>query len=113
VSAVWDVVRVPFPYADRTARSFRPALVVAAPEAGDAPPVVWVLMITAAENPPWPGDVLVAPKPGNGLPIPSRIRLSKVATVDATQVERIGRLSAAERAKVAAGLRGVLDAALA
>ncbi|MBY0336438.1 MAG: type II toxin-antitoxin system PemK/MazF family toxin [Acetobacteraceae bacterium] len=105
---MWDIVRVPFPHADRPARSFRPALVVATPEAGAAPPVVWVLMITAADNPPWPADVLVAPKPGNGLPIPSRVRVAKIATVNATQVERIGRLGAAERTKVAAGLRSVM-----
>jgi len=100
-SEVWDVVRVPFPYADRPARAHRPALVVAKPEAGDAPPVVWVLMITSAENAPWPADVLVQPGQRNGLPIASRIRTAKIACIDATQAERIGRLAPAACRQVA------------
>lgn len=106
---VWDVVRVPFPYADKAARTHRPALVIAAPAAGDAPAVVWLLMITAAENAPWPGDVPLRGLKRAGLPIPSVVRCAKIACVDARQVERIGSLGAAERAAVRAALDTILQ----
>jgi len=106
---VWDVARVPFPYADKPVRSHRPALVVARPDGGA---VAWLLMVTAAENAPWPGDVKVRGLRRAGLPIPSVIRCAKIATLDARQVEPIGTLGAAERAEVAMALRDLLRLAL-
>ena len=104
--SIWDVARVPFPYADRPVRSHRPVLVVALPEGGG---VAWLLMITAAENTPWPGDVAVRGLRRAGLPIASVIRCAKIATVDIRQIERIGRLGSAEQD----GVRRTLSALLA
>ncbi len=61
-------------------------------------------MIAAAENATRPGDVVVSPSAANGLPIPSRGRPAKIATVDAGQVERIGRLAPAARRRVTEAL---------
>ena len=108
--SVWDVARVPFPYADRGTRGHRPALVIALPEPGEAPPVAWLLMITAAENAAWPGDVPIRGLARAGLPIPSVVRCAKIACVDLRQVERLGRLGAAERVKVRASLAAILPA---
>ena len=45
-----DVVRVPFPYTDRATRQYRPALVVSKAELEARHGLLWVVMITSAEN---------------------------------------------------------------
>jgi mRNA interferase MazF len=55
--------------------------------------LVWVAMITAAENRRWPGDIVIADHVAAGLPIPSIVRTSKLATVVAQRAERRGSLS--------------------
>jgi mRNA-degrading endonuclease toxin of MazEF toxin-antitoxin module len=52
-----DVVKVPFPYTDRSTRQSRPALVVSTGGIEAAHGLLWVVMITSAENRGWPGDV--------------------------------------------------------
>jgi mRNA interferase MazF len=108
-----DVVRVPFPYSGAETAARRPALVVATagPAAeGGAPLLIWALMITSAENRPWPDDVGVTDLAAAGLPAPSVVRCAKIATLDARRAERIGRLDApaleAVRANLAARLGG-------
>ena len=102
-----DIVRVPFPYADRTAAYHRPARLVAGGLGLDGI-LVWIAMITAAENRRWPGDVPVADNLAAGLPIPSIIRTSKPATIDARRVERRGRLPEKEMAAVEAQIAAYL-----
>jgi mRNA interferase MazF len=56
----------------------------------------WVVMITSAENRPWPGDVPFGDGYADaGLPAPSVVRSSKVATVDISRLEPLGRVSSA------------------
>jgi len=77
-----DVVRVPFPYTDREVRQHRPALVVSYGAIGDRGTLLWVLMITSAENRPWPGDVSLAKGYRQaGLPAPSLVRTAKIGRV--------------------------------
>lgn len=115
--AVWDIVSVPFPYTDRPTRQRRPALVVRridpnreissvsmAPALSD---LLWVLMITSAENRGWPGDVAVSGR-ATGLPMPSLIRTTKIATVAAADARRIGHVPTRQRAAVLDLLRGWL-----
>ena len=45
-----DVIKVPFSYTDRSTRHCRPALVVSAGSIEDAHGLLWVVMITSAEN---------------------------------------------------------------
>jgi hypothetical protein len=47
---VWDIAKVPFPYTDRPVRQRPPALVVAAGEIEAAHGLLWLVMITSAEN---------------------------------------------------------------
>jgi len=103
--AVWDIVRVPFPYTDRPVRQRRPALIVAIPGMQVQLGLLWVLMITSADNRGWPGDVLVSDLLDAGLPVQSLVRTEKIATVDARDAERIGRLPQANRETVTARLR--------
>ena len=88
-----DVVKVPFPYTDREVRQHRPALVVSATPLGDDGQHYWVLMITSAEHRRWPGDIALGRHYGGaGLPAPSLIRTSKIATVGATRMEPLGTM---------------------
>jgi len=97
-----DVVRVPFPYTDRNTRQHRPALVVSNGGIGEDGALLWVVMITSAENRPWANDVRIPDHGKAGLPAPSVIRPVKIATIEASHAERIGQAPAATRKKVMA-----------
>ena len=108
----WDIVKVPFPYTDRPVRQRRPALVIAAGDLLTHHNLIWVLMITSAENRGWPTDVVVSDLAVAGLPAPSVVRTAKVAVIDCRDAERLGTLSNADRAAVAAHLAGHLAATM-
>lgn len=94
-----DVVRAPFPYTDRDTRQHRPAVVVSDGVIGNG--LVWIVMITSAENRPWTHDVDLGPHyAACGLPAPSVVRPVKIATVDATRIDRIGALPADRLAEI-------------
>ncbi|KKX34171.1 type II toxin-antitoxin system PemK/MazF family toxin [Rhizobium sp. LC145] len=88
-----DVVRVPFPYTDRDTRQRRPALVVSNGPIGENAALLWVVMITSAENRPWLGDVRIPDHLKAGLPAPSVVRPVKIVTVEAKHVEAVGKVS--------------------
>jgi len=89
-----DIVKVPFPYTDRDTRQRRPALVVSAGQVGEDGALLWVVMITSAENRAWDGDVAIPDHAEVGLPAPSVIRPVKIATVEVRHVEAIGKVTA-------------------
>ena len=88
-----DVIKVPFPYTDRATRQSRPALVVSTPRLEELHGLLWVVMITSAENRGWTDDVPVADLKMAGLPVPSLIRSAKIATIDASHASKLGRVS--------------------
>lgn len=90
----YDVVAVPFPYTDRPVRQRRPALVVSGNEVTEKHGLVWVMMITSAENRRWADDIAIDDIGRAGLPIPSVIRPAKIATVETRDVEVRGRITA-------------------
>lgn len=104
----YDVVSVPFPYTDRAALERRPAVVVSEPVLESRFGLLWVLMITAAENRSWGSDVPIPDHLGVGLPIPSIIRPTKIATVEASRARKRGRLSAETTALVADAVRSII-----
>jgi mRNA interferase MazF len=85
-------------------RQHRPALVVSTAELEQLHGLLWVAMITAAENRRWPDDVAIGDLKMAGLPIPSIIRPSKLATVEAAQAERRGTIQPSARRHVASAL---------
>jgi mRNA interferase MazF len=93
-----DVVKVPFPYTDRSTRQARPALVVST-SLEKAHDLLWVVMITSAENRGWPGDVDITHLAEAGLPAPSVIRATKIVTIDARDATKLGRIGAAQLRK--------------
>ena len=89
----FDIVVVPFPYADRLEEKRRPAVVVSARAVGERYKLVWLAMITSAANPKWDCDVEISDLAAAALPAPSRIRPVKIATADVARVVRvIGKL---------------------
>ncbi len=99
-----DVVKVPFPYTDRATRQRRPALVVSGSDLETEHNLVWVVMITSAENRRWPGDLPIADFHAAGLSVPSVVRTAKIATLDARDAERIGKIAPRLRSEVSAHL---------
>jgi mRNA interferase MazF len=89
-----DVVRVPFPYTDRATRQRRPALVVSRGGLGESGHLLWVAMITSAENRSWADDVPFGDTYVKaGLPAPSLVRPCKLATIESGHAEKIGRVN--------------------
>jgi len=71
--------------------------------------LVWVAMITSADNAPWPSDVAIAELHRAGLPAPSMVRPAKIACIEPDRIDRrIGRLDKAAARKVGQRLRGFL-----
>lgn len=104
----FDVVVVPFPYADRLAEKRRPALVISNHRLA-ALGVIWVAMVTSAANEPWPGDVTITELKRAGLPAPSVVRSAKIACIDPGRIDRrLGRLDKTAARAVAQRLRGFL-----
>jgi mRNA interferase MazF len=106
-----DVVKVPFPYTDRSTRQSRPALVVST-GLEDEHKLLWVLMITSAENRGWPGDVAITSLAAAGLPAPSVIRAAKIATINASDATRLGKVSAAQLRRVIDRVRREIGAVI-
>jgi len=100
----WDVVAVPFPYTDKATRQRRPALVISAGSLQDDHGLLWVLMITSAENRAWPDDVAISDMISAGLPAPSVVRTAKIATIEAKDAEKLGTVPPVVRESVAAAL---------
>jgi mRNA interferase MazF len=105
----YAVVRVPFPFTDRTGSKNRPALVLSDPVTFNAPAGHSVMaMITSEDNPPWPLDCRLADLAAAGLPAASKVRF-KLFTLDHRLVRgEIGKLSPADADLVSAGLTELL-----
>jgi mRNA interferase MazF len=107
--APFDVVVVPFPYSDRLAEKRRPAIVISTSQLIARFGLIWLAMITSAENRRWECDVDVSDLRTAGLPAPSVIRPVKIATVDATRViEKVGRLTVKDALAVEVRLKQFL-----
>ena len=105
---LWDVIVVPFPYSDRLAEKRRPALVISGGSLA-AYDLLWVAMITSADNEPWSCDIPIADLRRAGLPAQSVVRPAKIACIEPARVlRRAGRLDAKASRAVAEQLRQFL-----
>ena len=88
----FDVVVVPFPFADRLAARRRPALVVSSGWFNGSHEQTILAMITTTRN-DWPSDVAIRSWQDAGLDVPCKVRL-KLFTLDKTLILRkAGRLA--------------------
>ena len=100
-----DIVSVEFPYSDLQGRKRRPGLVLS----GDDEDLLLARITTRPAL--GEGEVALADWSGAGLPKPSTVRLTKLATVDRRLVlRRIGRLSPEDGAALIRSLREWLEA---
>lgn len=108
----FDVVRVPFPFADIHAARNRPALVLSDERVFNTPSGHSVMaMITSADTPTWPLDCPIGDLQAAGLPAPSKVRF-KLFSLDHRLVRnRLGHLAETDRAAVAAALARLLGMA--
>jgi mRNA interferase MazF len=107
--APFDVVVIPFPYADRQTERRRPAVVISSRRL-DRYGLVWLAMVTSANNESWPCDVAIADLDRAGLPAPSVVRPAKIACVEPSRIERRARrLDRATARTVAQRVRGFLQ----
>ena len=104
-----DVVAVPFPYVERPVAQRRPVVVLARPPSGNRHPLLWVMMITSAANRQWPGDIAIADIGAAGLPRASVMRPAKIAVVEELEIERTGRLAAADAVGLQNALRSLMQ----
>jgi mRNA interferase MazF len=104
----FTTISVPFPYIERLAGKRRPALVVSTPRLARHHGLVWVLMITSAANPSWPGDIPIDDLKRAGLPKPSVVRPTKITTLETTHAWPIGEVDTEVAARVLAILRSLL-----
>ena len=108
--AQWDIVVVPFPYTDRLAEKRRPALVISRPSLLKSHGLLWIAMITSAENEGWPSDIKISNLTKSGLSTPSVIRPVKIATIESERVlKKIGGIGPKEKRAVKTALAKILD----
>lgn len=108
----YEVVRVPFPFTDRTAAKNRPALVLSSETAFNTPAGHAVMaMITSESNTPWPLDCAITDLASAGLPAPSKVRF-KLFTLDHRLVRgSLGHLSADDQSAVRAAFDSMFERA--
>jgi|SRR6185437_16809905 mRNA interferase MazF len=107
----FDIVVVPFPYADRLAEKRRPTLVISNRKLVPFG-LIWVAMITSADNIPWSCDVTIADLARAGLPAPSVVRTAKIVCIEPAGIERrAGRARQGYAKAVAQKLKGFLGSA--
>lgn len=106
----FSVVRVPFPFTDRTASKRRPVLVLSAASTFNLPSGHSVMaMITSQGNTPWPLDCMITDLSSAGLPAPSMVRC-KLFTLDNRLIlGELGKLSADDAAAVEKALQRLLS----
>ena len=103
----WDVVVVPFPFTDSPASKRRPALVLSSSAFNRVSGHSLMAQITKAKQSSWPGDLRIQNVEA-GLPEECIVRM-RLFTIDNRLIQkRTGRLSAADREQVRAGLRQVM-----
>lgn len=102
---VWDIIKVPLRHTDRPGTAPPSHARVAADEIEAMHGLIWLVMITSAENRGWPDDVRISDLRAADLPAPSIARAAKIATLDAGAAQRVGTLPIVDREAVASRLR--------
>lgn len=100
----FDVVLVPFPFADLSATKKRPCLVLAAASVRSLGRFLVVAMITSnLTGLSFPHDVAISDVKAAGLPKPSLVRVDKLVTIEEKIIfKQLGMLSSADRDAVRA-----------
>ena len=96
----WNVVVVPFPFAEKLGTKRRPALVLSEASFNEGGNTI-LAMITSRAHEAWPGDTPIVKLDEAGLNVSCMVRL-KLFTLDNRLIaRRIGHLSPLDREKTA------------
>lgn len=92
---LFEVVLVPFPFADSTSNKKRPCLVLSTFRPKSMREHVILAMMTSRIQPPnFPHDIILNDFEEAGLPKPTLVRLSKIVTLDSHLVlKKLGKLT--------------------
>jgi len=104
-----EALVLPFPYSDRLAEKRRPAVVISRPSFEQNHGLVWVAMVTSDRGKPLAYDVSITQLERVGLPAPSLIRPTKLATIEPGRVIRVaGTLTKADLQSLLSAIRSYL-----
>lgn len=105
----YDIVVVPFPFTDLRASKRRPALALSSAEFSAEASHTVLAMITSADNPAWPLDVVIDSARA-GLRAASKVRM-KLFTLDNRLILRkVGSLDDVDQRAVAQAMKQLLGA---
>jgi mRNA interferase MazF len=98
----FEIVLVPFPFADLTSSKRRPCLVLASFRPKSMGEHLILAMMTSQVKPPnFPHDVILKNFEEAGLPKATLVRLSKIVTLDSSMVyKKLGKLSKKDQAAI-------------
>ncbi len=96
----FDVVVVPFPFADLDKKKRRPALVVSSVSFNKGHTQTILAMVTSTKN-KWPSDVVIEDWQEAGLKVPCKIRLKLFTLDNKSVIRKIGRLSKRDEKSIA------------
>ncbi len=106
----FDVVVVPFPFADSAQTKRRPALVLSQNKNfGDKIEHSILAMITSHKNAPWPLDCEIKIKKLSGLTAPSVVRMKLFTLDNRLIIRKIGHLSKDDQKLVKHSLSQIFD----
>jgi len=105
----FDVVAVPFPFADRDAIKRRPALVISNERFNQQHNQLVLAMITTASANVWPSDVSLSSWKEAGLKVACHFRLKLFTLDQSLALKAIGRLSSQDIESVQAVLTEYVD----
>jgi len=110
----FEVVLVPFPFADLSAAKRRPCLVLASLKPRSLHEhVILAMMTSQVSGPKFPHDVEIEHLSPAGLPKPTLVRLGKVVTLDSQLiVKSLGSLHARDRERIRAEFRRLFGSLL-
>ena len=99
----FDIVIVPFPFADLNEKKRRPALVVSSVNFNKVHTQTILAMITSTKN-KWPSDVVIEDWQEAGLNVPCKIRLKLFTLDNKSVVRKVGKLSKRDEESIVATL---------
>ena len=92
----YDIIKVPFPFTDKTSTKKRPALVISSPKYQTNFKHCILCMITTAKHSEWVDDILIHDLKFTGLSAPSKIRFKIFSLDEKLILSTIGILSKAD-----------------
>lgn len=109
----YDVVTMPFPFADSSQSIVRPAVILTDFAGfGQVSGIAIVAMITSAKRSHWPFDAPISDLDSAGLSMPCLVRQKLNSVAYSLMDRKIGVIAAPDRASVSAALRQLLAHAL-